>query len=134
MIMPEGPGDAQVGKTGQPKPPDVSEHLYKSAMKEYQARETPKEAVATLDNSAAVEKMFPNDRAKQDAAYRIMMHEMKFPGYPEISQSDSKLFTPTERGAIDKYVSEYKPSEDLAAVDAEAKKLEKMGFPRLQQN
>jgi hypothetical protein len=113
-----------------PASPPVSDHVMAAAQQEYIARQTPAVAVATLDNTQAVKAMFPGDEAKQNAAYRIMMHDMKVDGYPKIDEKDAKLFTPEERQAIDKYVKNYKPSEDLAKVDAEAKELEKLGFPR----
>jgi hypothetical protein len=119
--------------------PPPSDHLHESAhvpcpvrdaaRQEVEARETAKEAVATLDNSKAVGEMYPNDKEKQDAAYRIMMHDMKMPGYPNIQESDAKQFSPSERKEIDSYVANYKPSVELSKVDAEAKKLEAMGFP-----
>jgi hypothetical protein len=123
-------------------PPPTSDHLRESATvpcplraavnQEISANETPKEAVATLDNTKAVNAMYPNDEAKQNAAYRIMMHDMKIPGYPTVEESDAKQFSPSERKDIESYVANYKPSVDLDKVDAEAKKLEAMGFPNVE--
>jgi hypothetical protein len=121
--------------------PPTSDHLRESATvpcpvreaarQEVGAKETPKEAVATLDNTKAVNAMFPNNDAKQNAAYRIMMHDMNIPGYPRVEEADAKQFSPSERKDIESYVANYKPSVELDKVDAEAKRLEAMGFPNL---
>jgi hypothetical protein len=128
-------------------PPPISDHLRESgtvpcpvraaARQEVEAKETPKEAVATLDNTKAVKAMFPNDDAKQNAAYRIMMYFMNIPGYPNVEEADAKQFSPSERKdiesieSIESYVANYKPSVELDKVDAEAKRLEAMGFPNV---
>jgi hypothetical protein len=109
--------------------PAVSQHVMNDARFELKANEPANLAVATLDNSNAVNAMFPHQPAKQNAAYRIMMHDMKMPGYPQIDQADARRFSASEMQTLSKYVAQYKPSADLAKVDAEAKQLAKLGFP-----
>jgi hypothetical protein len=109
--------------------PAVSQHVMDDASFALRSKEPVNVAVATLDNTKAVNAMFPADCEKQDAAYRIMMHDMKMPGYQRIDQADATKFSAGEMKALSKYVTQYKPSADLAKVDAEAKQLSKMGFP-----
>jgi hypothetical protein len=111
--------------------PAVSQHVMDDASFALRSKEPAKVAVASLDNTKAVNAMFPADCEKQDAAYRIMMHDMKMPGHPRIDQADAKKFSESEMKALSNYVAHYKPSANLAKVDAEAKQLSKMGFPHL---
>jgi hypothetical protein len=108
----------------------VSQHVRDDAQFELRSNKPADQAVATLDSSKAVKEMFPGDDNKQDAAYRILMHNLKQPGYSKISEGDASQFTEAQIKSFSKFGAEYKPSVSVAKVEAEAKELKKLGFPQ----
>jgi predicted negative regulator of RcsB-dependent stress response len=90
-----------------------------------------KQAIATVDNSAAAKEMFPGNEAKQKAAHAIMMHAGHFSEYENID-SAKKLLSPKELQQVDEHAAHYKPSMSARNVKAEALRLEELGFPNLQ--
>ncbi len=103
-----------------------------AALLEYQTGESARAAVATIDNSNAVKKMFPNDLEKQNSAYRVLMTVQKIPGYPHIELDDMANLTNADIPVLRAYTREYKPSVALKKVDAAAHELGKLGFPKIQ--
>ena len=108
----------------------VPQHVRDDAQFELKSKMPADQAVATLDSSKAVQEMFPGDSNKQDAAYRILMHNLKQPGYSKITEGDASQFTEKQLKSFSKFGAEYKPSANPAKVDAEAKELMKLGFPQ----
>jgi hypothetical protein len=111
----------------------LSEHVRQAAMLDCMPHslQAARQAIATVDNSAAAKAMFPSDEVKKNAAYLVMMHDRHFAGYPT-SEAAEKLLSPKELQQVEEYAAHYKQSLSARTVKAEALKLQTLGFPKVQ--